>query len=169
MLRRSLTPRHWRIAGVLCSLGVVLRGQGRLEEAATALEEARRIAEASLSAEHPLVATIAVERAHLHLDRHEAAAAEPLLRRALHVQRRTCPGDSWRTAATESLLAGALIELHRFDEAERLLENATAILPDVPGPRGRETAATRARVATLLARKALGSVSLSAGPSKIQP
>jgi hypothetical protein len=59
------------------------------------------------------------------------------------------PETDWRVAATKSALGASLIELRKFDEAQRLLTDARGVLKDVPGRQGREAAATRQRLAAL--------------------
>lgn len=76
-------------------------------------------------------------------------AAETVLRDALNRQQQRSPAQDWRIAATKSALAAALTPLQKYDEAERLLVEASRGLKDLPGAQGREAAATRARLAAL--------------------
>jgi tetratricopeptide (TPR) repeat protein len=94
-----------------------------------------------------------VETARLHLRRHEAAAAEPLLLEALADLRRSYPEHGWRIAGVKSLLGEALTDLGRYDEADALLRDAAQDLPERAGPCGRETPLNRERLARLAAAR----------------
>jgi hypothetical protein len=85
----------------------------------------------------------------IYVRRGQAAAAEPLLRRALAVRERTYPPDDWRTAATKSHLGAALTAGRRYAEAEPLLLAAVKVLKDVPGRQGKEARSARARLVSL--------------------
>lgn len=154
IVQRSFGEVHWRTARMLGQLGEVLRRQRRPDEAGAMLEQAWVMARNALGPDQPDMAALAIERACVDLDRGDAATAETRLREALRVQLRTCGEDSWRVAATRSLLGAALLELGRLVEAESQLLTASRRLPDLPGPQGRETAPTRERLA-LLARAAV--------------
>ncbi|HNC22649.1 MAG TPA: serine/threonine-protein kinase [Opitutaceae bacterium] len=156
IFRRTVGESHWRTARATGQLADVWRRLGRTEEAAQALDNSRQVARASLGDFHPLVADLAVDRARVCLDRHDPAAAEPLLREALRVQQHFYPPNGWRVATTKSLLGAALLGQGRPAEAAPLLADATRILPELPGPQGRETQATRERCA-LLVRMQTGS------------
>jgi hypothetical protein len=62
--------------------------------------------------------------------------------------------DDWRLAATRSALGEALTASGSYQEAERLLTEAQAVLKDVPGRQGREAVATRDRLAALAVARA---------------
>jgi serine/threonine protein kinase/Tfp pilus assembly protein PilF len=149
IMRGSLGPRHWRTANVMGSLATVWRLEGRRAEAAAALDGAIGIAREALGEGGPVVASLRVERARVHLELGEFSAAEALLRDALRVQQPRYGAGSWRTATTKSLLGGALLGLGRREEAEPFLLEASRVLKDLPGPQGRETTATRERLAEL--------------------
>jgi eukaryotic-like serine/threonine-protein kinase len=149
IFQQSFGKTHWRTARIAAQLGTVYRKQRRFDEAAAILDEALSHAQSALGPEQPVVAWLSVERAQVHLDCGEAAPAEPLLREALRVQRLTFPDASWRIATTKSLLGAALMDLGRLAEAEPLLIEASQQLKDIAGLQGRETKATRERLATL--------------------
>lgn len=149
IFRRSFGAQHWRTARILGALGDVWRRQGRLDEAAAALDEARAFARAALGDDRLQVALLDLERARVHLDRGEAAAAEPLLRGALHVAQLSYPVEGWRIASMKSLLGAALLAQARPAEARPWLTEAGQILQDVPGPQGRETGPNRTRLTVL--------------------
>jgi tetratricopeptide (TPR) repeat protein len=149
IFRRSFGEKHWRTARMLGHLAGVWRKQRRFDEAGAALDDALRMARGALGPDRPVVGALEVERAQVHLDQGEAAAAEPLLREGLRVQRLSCVEDGWRIATTKSLLGAALFGLGRIAEAEPHLIDASRALKDIPGPEGRETKATRERLAEL--------------------
>lgn len=140
--RKVLGARHPSLAVKLGNLATPLRSQGRYSEAAAALDEALQIERA---------APVLVGRAQVHLAQGQAALAEPLLREALELRRRTLPESDWRIARIKSVRAAALIALGRHAEAEQALLEAQAGLKDVPGAQGRAAAETRARLAELRA------------------
>ena len=90
-----------------------------------------------------------VSLARVDLARVEAAAAEPLLRRALLIDQRAFRAGDWRIAAIESLLGEALTALGRYDEAERVLVAAREDLKDAPGREGLFARQNRVRLAAL--------------------
>jgi len=137
------------VAAALNNLGHPLREQGKYEEAAVAAEEAIALAIAAGGDQHPDVATFKANLARIHVARGEPVKAEPLLREALAIRRRAFSADDWRIASTESLLGAALTALARYSEAEHLLLHASSVLKDIPGPQGRDAAATRTRLAKL--------------------
>jgi tetratricopeptide (TPR) repeat protein len=147
--RQHFGERHYSLENSLGNLATALREQGKLEDAAALFEEALARAREGPGDNDPAVAKQSVNVARVHLLRRDYAAAETLLRDALLRQQRTMRADDWRLAATRSALGAALIGLAQYDEAERLLTAAQAVLKDVPGRQGREAAATRERLATL--------------------
>lgn len=149
IMRRAMGERHWRVARLLLHVGAVAREQGRIAEAALVLDDARQMVAVSLGTEHSLMATLEVERARVHLAAGQPAEAEALLRHALTVHGRIHGDTSWRIATLRSLLGAALMDLGRGAEAKSMLVAAAAVLPDVPGPRGRETQANRERLAAV--------------------
>lgn len=149
ILQASFGAEHWRTARIRGSLAEVWRRQGRLAAAGQELETALQLARAGVGPDRPVVASLAVDRARVHLDLGEVVAAEALLREALRVQRLTGVENGWRITATKSLLGRALAQQGQRGEAERWLTEASQVLKEIPGPQGRETAATRATLAQL--------------------
>lgn len=64
----------------------------------------------------------------LRLNNGKAAAAEPLLREALDIQRSALPEGHWQTAKTEGQLGRCLIYLGQFDKAAGLLQSSYVAL-----------------------------------------
>jgi tetratricopeptide (TPR) repeat protein len=147
--RRTLGDRHPDVAIKLNVLSRPLLYEGKFDEAAAALEEALRIATAAFGGQHPAVANYEVNLARVCLARKDAASAEPLLRRALQIRKSAFSDGDWRVATTKSLLGEALTALGRYEEAERLLIEASRTLRDVPGAEGREAKSTAERLAAL--------------------
>ncbi|MBX3737844.1 MAG: serine/threonine protein kinase [Candidatus Didemnitutus sp.] len=148
-LRRVLGPRHWRTVRAGGFLGVVWRLQNRLDEAEQAARDTVGQLRDLPAVDPTLLAQAECELAHVLLQRADGRGAEPLLRAALARQEKAYPAASWRLAVTQSLLAEALLQQRRWAEAEPLLLAAHAILPDIAGPRGGETKATRERLVRL--------------------
>ncbi len=151
--RKALGDGHPSVATKLNNLSRPLLELRKYDEAAETLKEALRIATASYGSQHPSVATYEVNLARVELARKDAAAAEPLLRQALQIRQRALPEGDWRTAAARSLLGEALTSLGRYDEAERLLLEAKAVLKDGPGLAGREARSTAERLSALQAAR----------------
>src|SRR5262249_10396311 len=91
-------------AGSLSSPGIAAEWQGRLPEAQTRFEEALRIAQPQLGAEHPRVLGYMLNVARVRIARGEGAATESSLRTVLAARETLYrPGD-WRIAQAQSLL-----------------------------------------------------------------
>ena len=147
--RKQFGERHASSVNAMHNLSVSLREQGRLDEAAAVLDDAIAITRERQGDDNPNLGRLHYQLGRLHLVRKAWTTAEPLLRDALARQQKTMTANDWRTAATKSALGAALTELRKFDEADRLLNEASRVLKDVPGRQGREAAATRDRLAAL--------------------
>ena len=146
--RRTLGDDHPRVAGSWNTLSSILREERRYDEALDAIREAMRLT-APLGEEHPTSVTYSLNLARLQLVRGEWKEAEPILRRAVAVRRKTFPAGDWRTAQAESLLGEALVQRGSYEEAEGLLKGAAANLKEGAGPQGSEAAANRERLESL--------------------
>ena len=140
--RTSVGSGSTRVAASLHLLAQSLLEQGKRVEAGSALREAMTIARATKGEDHPWTATLMVTDARLQLAGQEAAAAEPLLRRALEIRVRAFGERDWRVATVRSLLGAALTGLHRYAEAEAHLLDAHRVLQHARGRKGREAPAT---------------------------
>jgi tetratricopeptide (TPR) repeat protein len=147
--RKVFGERHASMATSMMNLAVSLREQGRFDEAVATLHDAIAFTREGLGDDDPSLERLHFQLGRVHLARREWTAAEPLLRDALTRQLKTLPAQDWRVAATKSALGAALTSLHKYDEAGRLLHEASGVLKDVPGRQGREAAATRDRLAAL--------------------
>ena len=146
--RRHFGDGHVSLWPNTTNLAASLREQGRLDEAQRLLEPLLEALRSTPGNQDIAISRLSVNLAQIHLARKQPSAAEPLLRDALKRQQHASP-DDWRFAATKSTLAAALIQMQQYDEAERLLADATSALKDVPGRQGREAATARANVAAL--------------------
>jgi serine/threonine protein kinase/Tfp pilus assembly protein PilF len=153
--RKQFGDRHPSLWPNLVNLGASLIDQGKYGEAVALLSEGLDITRAAGEGQDGAIARLSFQLARVHLARGEPAAAASLLRDALRRQEATLAADDWVLAATRSALGAALTPLKQFDEAERLLAQASAVLKDVPGRQGREAAATRDRLAALAQARAV--------------
>jgi tetratricopeptide (TPR) repeat protein len=147
--RRTFGESSTQVAGTLNNLALNVAAQGRFTEAQPMFEEALRIGQSHLSADHPRVVLYAIDLARIRIERGQGAATEDALRRALDVRQRLYPAGDWRIAQVQSLLGAALIEQARYAEAEPLLLTAAGALRPLPGPEASERAANRARLVAL--------------------
>jgi eukaryotic-like serine/threonine-protein kinase len=132
-------------------LATVLELQGRLPEAQAILEDSLRIAEARLGRDHPRALLYLVNLARVRIALGEAAATEPILRRALAARSRLYAPDDWRIAQTKALLGAALAARGQHADAEALMIAADRRLQPIPGVQLRERTANRARLVALYA------------------
>jgi eukaryotic-like serine/threonine-protein kinase len=147
--RKSMGDHQLPIARTLSNLSHPLREQGKYEEAAQGLQQAMTIGRSLYGDEHPFAAMLTVNLARVHLARGEAAAARPLLARALEVRTRALPEGDWRIAATKSLLGESLTRLGRYREAEPLLLEGHRGLKGAHGPEGEQARASVLRLIAL--------------------
>ncbi len=112
--RKAVGDKHPVLAMILNSLAHAMAKQRRYDEAAATLQRALDIARPTFGNQHQLVAIYLINLASMQLARHDAAAAETLLREALPIRERA-PGivptrrrifleDDWTVAATKALL-----------------------------------------------------------------
>jgi eukaryotic-like serine/threonine-protein kinase len=147
--QKHFGSRHRSLWTNMVNLATALIEQQRHDEAASLLTDGLTLVGTAAGNQDAAISRLSFQLARVHLARGEAAAAATLLHDVLRRQQAMLPDDDWLVAATRSALGAALTELKQFDEAERLLTEANAILRDVPGRQGREAAATRARLAAL--------------------
>jgi len=110
------------VAVSLANLGLVLRRQGKLTDAAAAYERALRIREASLGPNHAEVARTLAALSALASNAGEFARARDLGDRAVRIAERT--GDPIVEAVTANNLALALFQLNDYSGSRQRLEQA---------------------------------------------
>ena len=125
---RLLGPEHPGLCAPLRYSGRLLLAEGRPHEALDVSERALRIHEKTFADEnHPDIAEDLVQVAAVQERLDGPSAAEPILRRALAIQRRTLPAGHLALVETLTALGRALSALGRPGEARPLLEEAVAI------------------------------------------
>jgi len=135
ILTASLGPAAPSVAIVHGKVATILINLGRTREAAASLDEADRVLDAAaLPAVHSTRKEMIQLRGAVALADHRPADAEPLLRRALDMQRQLQGGDSPMLAENQLALGDCLRQLGRLDEAAPLLTTAQASLLEVRGP-----------------------------------
>ncbi|MEZ5285664.1 MAG: serine/threonine-protein kinase [Vicinamibacterales bacterium] len=152
--RRSFGTRHPNLLNNLTNLAAILYDEQRYAEAAAMAIEGLEIAHGGGEGQESSIARLSFQLGRVRLAQHRPAEAEVLLREAVDLQTTLLPAGDWILAASKSALGEALIDEGRFDEAERLLSDATGVLRDVPGREGREAAATRGRLDRLARARA---------------
>lgn len=123
-LARALGDRHPDVGAAWATLGAILQGAGKLDEASAAYERARAVVEAAYGAEHPDVALVLANASELERARGRLARAEELGRRALEL-RRAALGPQHPQVATSLNNLALLVEARgRLAEAATLLREA---------------------------------------------
>jgi serine/threonine-protein kinase len=110
------------------SLADFLAGRGRLREALSLREAELAVAQQAFGEDDVYVARALTALGLLQVDKGNSASAEPFLRRALAVRERLHRPGHWRIGEAQMLLGAVLLQRRRFEEAERLLQAASATL-----------------------------------------
>jgi serine/threonine-protein kinase len=119
---------HSYVAETLNALAGALLRQGRLEEAGERIDEASRSYRAVLSDSHPLHANWLANRATWLRLRGDAAAALPLIERAMRLHETSGQGKDTRTSIGNATEQGQiLLALGRRNEARRVLSEVSAL------------------------------------------
>lgn len=121
---RALGPEDPSVALSLSSLGLVLRRQGKLDDARSAYERALRIREASLGAEHADVARTLAALSALAAAAGDFTRARELGARALNIAERQNPPDHLLEAGAANNLAQALYQINDIGGSKQRLEQA---------------------------------------------
>jgi serine/threonine protein kinase/tetratricopeptide (TPR) repeat protein len=125
---RVLGAEHPGLAAPLTYEGRLFLAEGKPREALALFERARRLLERALGDEdHPEIANILVDLAQARMNLGDVAAGEPILRRALGIQRRTLVARHRDLVPTLTKLAGALRDSGHAPEARTLLAEAVGI------------------------------------------
>jgi tetratricopeptide (TPR) repeat protein len=124
--RTAVGPEHRYVINALTGLAEVDMARGDPRGALTRLTEARSLVLKAVPADHPRVATLLLRMGAALRAAGDPAGAEPLLREATGIRERALGPDAPQSVTAKVALAGALIDLSRFDEAATLLEAANA-------------------------------------------
>jgi tetratricopeptide (TPR) repeat protein len=126
---RKLFPAdHPEVARVMNRIGYWLTEAGEYGEAASDLQEALAMRKRLLGDAHPDVASSLTHLAILQLATGYFDEALLSARDAVRIYEATLPSAHWRTAVAASVEGAALARLGNYDEAERLLGQATDLL-----------------------------------------
>jgi tetratricopeptide (TPR) repeat protein len=137
----------------LDALGLAHAARGHARDAEAAFCRAVEYRERDLGLDHPAVALALMRLAHFYSDGHfEDARAEPLLRRAVAILRRT-PGTPDDRARALGAYAEVLMDRGADDEAEPLLREQVEIARARADAAPTAVAAPLHALATLLARR----------------
>ena len=120
----AVGPQDPSVAVSLSNLGLVLRRQGKLDEARAAYERALRIREASLGAVHADVARSLAALSALAAAAGDFTRARELGMRALTIAERQNPPDHLLEAGAANNLAQALFQTNDFAGSKQRLEQA---------------------------------------------
>jgi tetratricopeptide (TPR) repeat protein/tRNA A-37 threonylcarbamoyl transferase component Bud32 len=131
------------------ALGQALHRQGRLAEAEPLYRLVYEKRKAAYGPEHRTTMNAATQLAAGLVSLQRAAEAEPILREAIAAMEARGEGRSPQFVANLNILAGALAQLDRLDEALALAARGIAIERDVGAP-NQETLAARSQHARLL-------------------
>jgi serine/threonine-protein kinase len=142
--------RVW-LAQSLSLLGPVLRDAGRLEEAASALEESRTIYERLFPPNHDRVQGARLNHASVLVVQGRMQEAAELLEPIVANRTARLGAGHWQTASAAAWLGGAYTGLGRFAEAEPLLLGALDVIGQMRGDRDRYVLEIRAGLARLYA------------------
>jgi CHAT domain-containing protein/Tfp pilus assembly protein PilF len=148
-LAETLTgPEDPAVAGSLANLGLVLRRQGKLDEARAAYERALRIRERALGPDHPEVARVLAALSALASNAGDFARARELGERALRIAERS--GDPLVVAVAANNLALALYQLNDHEGSKRRLEQTLQAYERALGPEHPEVGKTLSNLANVV-------------------
>ncbi|HWS28145.1 MAG TPA: tetratricopeptide repeat protein, partial [Xanthomonadales bacterium] len=133
------------------ALGQALHRQGRLAEAEPLYRMVYEKRKAAYGHDHRTTLNAATQLAAGLVSLQRPAEAEPILREVIAAMETRDEGRSPQFVANLNILAGALAQLDRLDEALALTERGIAIEDDIGAP-NQDTLAARSQHATLLLR-----------------
>ena len=123
--------------------------EGRPEEALRYLERAIATQRSGVSDTHPFLAQLTIELAHVHHWLGDYAAAEAAAREAMAINERSAPANSPYRLEPEIVLADVLLDLERYDEAERHTLKAIELARSLHGDSGDYMESALSTLATL--------------------
>ena len=146
-----LGPDHPQTLYTVKALGQALHRQGRLLEAEPLYRMVYEKRKAAYGEGHRSTLNAATQLAAGLVSLQRPAEAEPILREVIAAMERNGEARSPQFVANLNILAGALAQLERLDEALTLTGRGIAIEADIGSP-NQETLAARNQHATLLLR-----------------
>jgi len=150
MERKVRGADHPRALGSGVDLALMLAGMGRFDEAVTLIDQVQAARERVLGPNHPQTGRSLVTAGFVRLERGDAAAAVPLLRRATEI---LWPQDSAAAAYGQQYLGRAYFRLGDVAEAGRLLSQSLSVLSRMRGAGHNWTAQARVGVGMVYVRR----------------
>jgi CHAT domain-containing protein/Tfp pilus assembly protein PilF len=141
-------PDDPAVANSLSNLGLVLRRQGKLDEARAAYERALRIREKTVGPDHPDVARVLAALSALASNAGDFPRGRELGERAVQIAEKA--GDSVNEAVAANNLALALFQLNDYAESKRRLEQALHAYERALGPDHPEVGKTLSNLANVV-------------------
>ena len=138
------------VAVSLANLGLVLRRQGKLDDARVAYERTLKIREAALGPQHPEVARALAALSALASNAGDFARARELGERALTIAERAEPRDHVVEAVTANNLALALFQLTDYAGSRQRLEQALRAYETALGAEHPEVGKTLSNLANVV-------------------
>jgi hypothetical protein len=148
MYTRVLGERHAITALTMTNLAYTESTRGNIEAAVSLYGRAVPVLDSAWSGT-PRIAPILVDYSQALNAARQCDTAEPMLRRALDLERASLPPEHVRVMRTERTLATCLINLRRFEDAEPLLLDVHRKLVALEGPDGTYAAGTARDLATM--------------------
>jgi serine/threonine-protein kinase len=148
MYVRLFGERHAITALTMTNLAYTESTRGNIEAAVSLYGRAVPVLDSAWSGT-PRIAPILVDYSQALNAARQCDTAEPMLRRALDLERASLPPEHVRVMRTERTLATCLINLRRFEDAEPLLLDVHRKLVALEGPDGTYAAGTARDLATM--------------------
>ena len=125
---RSLGTEHRITAEFMRNLAKVIQEKGHINEAEGLYSRALAIFHRDLGNYHPLVAATMANLAEIHLIRNDPSSAAAILKKVLDFPADSLPEEDRLRAGAKSVMGACLIAQHKYQEAEKLLLEAYAVL-----------------------------------------
>jgi len=146
---KALGPTHPTVAFPIENLGNIYKDTDFYDRALERYARARKIRTAAYGPVHSLVAQVSLNEGLAWRLKKDFRRAEPVLREALEVYRKTMPERHPQIGHAGFYLGATIAQLERYAEAEQVLLDAYPILRDRRGPEHRLTKATVTLLASM--------------------
>jgi tetratricopeptide (TPR) repeat protein len=123
IMESQQSDMHEGLLFVFSNLALAHMGTSHYKQAEPMLEKALQVAVAH---DHPLQGPIMVYQADVYCHTHRSSQGLTRLDEARVVVAARYPDDPWRMGYLENVRAGCLYDLHRYSEAEAIIEASTA-------------------------------------------